>query len=115
METDTAQNFPFGYMIRAFDPIWVSESLSTCRVLQHSCRDCCHLQFELTGVHGRCWRRQPIVNLPVAIALAPTIANLFGWYQISGAANCVSVTAGALGTAYQAAAALPVALRLIRR
>jgi len=21
METDTAQNFPFGYMIRAFDPI----------------------------------------------------------------------------------------------
>jgi len=44
-------------------------------------------------------------DLPVAIALAPTIANLFGWYQIS-VRLIVYQSRRRLGTAYQAAAGI---------
>jgi len=104
METDTVQNFPFGYMIRAFDRSWCRGIHLSARCCSHGCWNCCHLQltYGVTALLAATANS----DLPVAIAMAPTVANLFGWYQISGAANCVSVTAGVVGTAYQAAAGI---------
>jgi len=105
METDTVQNFPFGYMIRAFDPILGVGEFIYLQGLAGTVAGTAVTYNSLTGVTALL-AATANSDLPVAIALAPTIANLFGWYQISGAANCVSVTAGALGTAYQAAAGI---------
>lgn len=103
METDTVQNFPFGTLVRAYDPIL-------------GFGEFIYLAGVAATVAGSLVNYNPvtgattinlgtaITGLPLAVALAPTVANLFGWYQVSGAANVVVTGSGAVGKVYQVAA-----------
>lgn len=104
-ETDTTQNFPFGTIVRAYDGLLGLGEFIYLQGLAATVAGTAVTYNSLTGVTTLLVATANS-NLPVAISMAPTTAGLFGWYQISGAANCVSVTAGAVGTAYQAAAGI---------
>lgn len=96
METDTVQNFPFGFRVQAVEP-------------QLGFGEMIYLQGVASTVAGSVVNYNPftgattlnvpgaITNLPIAIALAPTVANLFGWYVVAGtcvAANNATAAAG---------------------
>lgn len=96
METDTVQNFPFGYRVRAIDPIL-------------GFGEFIYLQGVASTVAGSVVNYNPftgattlnvpaaITNLPLAIAVAPTVANLFGWYQVAGTAVVANNATAAAG------------------
>lgn len=103
METDTVQNFPFGYMVRGFEPI-------------HGYGEFIYLQGVASTVAGSRVTYVPntgvtalgdatgATSLPVAFALAPTVANLFGWYQVAGVAFAQNNATAVAGTGKIAAA-----------
>jgi hypothetical protein len=96
METDTVQNFPFGFKVRAFDPIL-------------GFGEFIYLQGVASTVAGSVVNYNPftgvttlnvpaaITNLPIAIAVAPCVASLFGWYQVSGVAVVANNATAAAG------------------
>ena len=96
METDTVQNFPFGYRIRAVDPIM-------------GFGEFIYLQGVASTIAGNVVNYNPftgattlnvpttITNLPLAIAVAPTVASLFGWYQVAGSAIVANNATAAAG------------------
>lgn len=96
METDTVQNFPFGYRVRAFDPVM-------------GFGEFIYLQGVASTVAGSCVNYNPftgattlnvpanITNLPIAFAVAPTVASLFGWYQVAGTAIAANNGTAAAG------------------
>lgn len=97
METDTVQNFPFGYIVRAFDPI-------------HGYGEFMYLQGVAATVAGSRVTYVPHTGvttigdatansgLPTAFAVAPCTAGLFGWYQVAGTALAVNNATAAVGT-----------------
>jgi hypothetical protein len=97
METDTVQNFPFGYIVRAFDPI-------------HGYGEFMYLQGVASTVAGSRVTYVPHTGvttlgdatansgLPTAFAVAPCTAGLFGWYQVAGTALAVNNATAAVGT-----------------
>lgn len=103
METDTTQNFPFGTIVRGFDPI-------------HGAGEFIYLLGVASTVAGSRVTYVPhtgvttlgdatgATSLPCAFALAPTVATLYGWYQISGVALAVNNATAVAGTGKIAAA-----------
>lgn len=101
METDTVQNFPLGFMVRGYEPI-------------HGFGEFVYLAGVASTTAGSLVNYNPvtgattinlgtaIAGLPLAFALAPTVAGLFGWYQVSGAAHAVvsAASAAAVGKVY---------------
>lgn len=97
METDTVQNFPFNTVVRAYDPI-------------HGAGEFVYLQGVASTVAGSRVTYVPntgvttlgdatgATGLPCAFAAAPTVAALFGWYQISGTALAVNGGTAVVGT-----------------
>jgi hypothetical protein len=92
METDTVQNFPFGFKVRAFDPI-------------HGYGEFIYLQGVASTVAGSASPtiRHWVTTLdaatandgsPIAFAVAPCVAGLFGWYQVSGTAVAATTHSG---------------------
>lgn len=100
METETVQNFPFGYRVRGFDPI-------------HGFGEFVFLQGVAATAAGTLVNYNPFTgattvntgaaanSTPLAWALAPTVANLFGWYQLAGVALAINNGTAAAGPAYQ--------------
>lgn len=100
METETTQFFPFGYRCQGFDPI-------------HGFGEFIYLQGIAATAAGTLVNYNPLTgattvntgavanSTPLAWALAPTVANLFGWYQISGSALAINNGTAAAGPAYQ--------------
>lgn len=96
METDTVQNFTFGTRVRAFDPLM-------------GFGEFIYLQGVASTVAGSVVNYNPftgattlnvpadITNLPIAIAVAPTVASLFGWYQVAGTAVVANNATAAAG------------------
>lgn len=105
METDTVQSFPFGFVVRAYEPLLGAGEFIYLQGLAATVAGTVVSYNPVTGVTALLVATSNS-DLPIAIALAPTTAGLFGWYQISGSANVVTVGGGALGTPYQAAAGL---------
>lgn len=103
METETVQNFPFGYRVQGFDPIhgfgefiFLQGVASTVAGTLVSYSALTGATVINTGAAGN--------DVPFAFALAPTVANLFGWYQIAGVALAVNNGTAAAGAAYQVSA-----------
>jgi hypothetical protein len=102
METDTVQNFPFGYRVRAFEP-----------VLGYG--EFVYLQGVASTVAGSAVTYNPFTGVttldaatandgsPLAFALAPCTAGLFGWYQVSGTALAANNATAATGNAFRKA------------
>lgn len=100
METDTTQNFPFGYRCQAYDNLM-------------GFGEFIYLQGVASTVAGSLVNYNPFtgastLNVPsdfnavsLAVAVAPTVANLFGWYQIAGTAIAVNNATAAAGSAFQ--------------
>jgi hypothetical protein len=100
METDTVQNLPFGTIIRAYDPI---HGMGEFIYLQGVASTVAGSLINYNAFTGATTLNVPAANaaLPLAVALAPTVANLFGWYQISGNALVVNNATAAVGNAFQ--------------
>jgi hypothetical protein len=104
METDTVQNFPFGYRVRGYDPI-------------HGFGEFIYLQGVASTVAGDLVTYNPLTGVttrgaatandssPIAFALAPCVASLFGWYQIAGVALANNNATAAVGNAFTKATA----------
>jgi len=99
METDTVQNFPFGTIMRAFDPI---HGFGEFIYLQGIAATVAGSLVNYNSVSGATTINlgTAIAGLPLAFALAPTVANLFGWYQISGGALAAVTGSAAVGKVY---------------
>lgn len=105
METDTVQSFPFGFKVRAYEPI-------------HGAGDFIYLQGVASTVAGSAVTYNPLTGVttldaatandasPIAFALAPTVASLFGWYQIGGVAAAQNNGTAAAGNAFRKATGL---------
>lgn len=103
METDTTQNFPFMTTVRGYDPI-------------HGFGEFVYLQGVASTVAGSRVTFVPHTgvttlgdaaantSLPLGFALAPTVASLFGWYQVAGTALAVNGGTAVVGTGKIAAA-----------
>jgi len=85
METDTVQNFPFGTIMRAFDRFTDLVSSYICKGIAATVAGSLVNYNSVSGA-TTINLGTAIAGLPLAFALAPTVANLFGWYQISGGA-----------------------------
>lgn len=96
METDTVQNFPYGYKVRAFDPILGFGEFIYLQGVASTIAGSVVNYNPLTGVTTL---NVPaaITNLPIAIAVAPCVASLFGWYQVSGVAIVANNATAAAG------------------
>lgn len=107
METDTTQNFPFGTTVRAYDPI---HGFGEFMYLQGVAATVAGSLVNYNSVSGATTINlgTAIAGLPLAFALAPTVANLFGWYQISGGALAAVTGAAAVGKVYAVSAAANV-------
>lgn len=104
METDTVQNFPFGFRVRAFDPI-------------HGFGEFIYLTGVASTVPGDLVTYNPLTGVttrgaatandssPIAFAVSPCVANLFGWYQIAGTALANNNATAAAGNAFTKATA----------
>jgi hypothetical protein len=102
METDTTQNFPFGFKVRAFDPIL-------------GFGEFVYLQGVASTVAGSAVTFNPFTGVttldaatandgsPIAFAVAPCVAGLFGWYQVSGTAVAANNGTAAAGNAFRKA------------
>ena len=102
METDNVQNFPFGFRVRGFDPL-----------LGYG--EFIYLQGVASTVAGSVVTYNPFTGVttldaatandgsPLAIALAPTVAGLFGWYQVAGTAIVSNNATAAAGNAFRKA------------
>lgn len=102
METETVQNFPFGYRVRGYDPL-----------LGYG--EFVYLQGVASTVAGSAVTFNPFTGVttldaatandgsPIAFALAPTVASLFGWYQVSGTAVAANNGTAAAGNAFRKA------------
>lgn len=102
METDTVQNWPFGAIVRAYDPIHGYGEFTYLQGVASTLAGSVVTYNQLTGVTTLA-AATANASLPVAIALAPTVANLFGWYQISGVALAINNATAAAGNAFQKA------------
>jgi hypothetical protein len=99
-ETDTVQNFPFGFRIRAYEPLLGAGEFI-------------YLQGIGSTVAGSLVNYNPFTGastlnvpsdfnaVPLAVAMAPTVANLFGWYQMAGTMTAVNNATAAAGSAFQ--------------
>lgn len=106
-ETDTTQNFPFGTTVRAYEPVQgAGEFIYLQGVASTVVGDLVNYNA-FTGVTTRNIGTA-ITALPLAFAMAPTVANLFGWYQISGVAVAANNGTAAAGKAYQVSAAVQI-------
>lgn len=104
METDTTQNFPFGTLVRGYDPIHgAGEFIYLLGVASTVAGDLVTYN-SLTGVTTRGAATANDAS-PIAFALAPTVAALYGWYQISGAAYANNNGTAAAGNAFTKATA----------
>ena len=102
METDTVQSFPFGFKIRAFEPVL-------------GFGEFVYLQGVASTVAGSTVTYNPFTGVttldaatandgsPIAVALAPTVAGLFGWYQVSGTTLVANNATAAVGNAFRKA------------
>lgn len=102
METDTVQTFPFGYRVRAYEP-----------VLGYG--EFIYLLGVASTVAGSAVTYNPFTGVttldaatandssPIAFALAPTVAGLYGWYQVSGTALAANNATAATGNAFRKA------------
>lgn len=102
METDTVQNLPFGTIVRGYDPLLGAGEFI-------------YLQGVASTVAGSAVTYNPFTGVttldaatandgsPIAFALAPTVASLFGWYQISGTAVAANNATAAAGNAFRKA------------
>ncbi|MGC3959567.1 MAG: hypothetical protein QM813_16955 [Verrucomicrobiota bacterium] len=102
METDTVQNLPFGTVVNGFDPILGAGQFI-------------YLQGVASTVAGSSVTYNPFTGVttldaatandasPIAFALAPTVASLYGWYQISGTAVAANNGTAATGNAFRKA------------
>lgn len=99
-ETETTQFWPFGFRIRGYDNLLgYGEFL--------------YLQGVASTVVGNLVNYDPFTGLttrnvpaafnavPFAVAMAPTVANLFGWYQVSGTMTVLNNATAAAGSAFQ--------------
>jgi hypothetical protein len=102
METDTTQNFPFGFRVRAVDPIL-------------GFGEFIYLAGVASTVAGSVVNYNPFtgattLNVPAAATDAlrlrlrwlPRVANLFGWYQVAGVAVVANNATAAAGNAVPA-------------
>lgn len=102
METETVQNFPYGYKVRAFDNLL-------------GFGEFIYLQGVASTVAGSAVTYNPFTGVttldaatandgsPIAFAVAPTVAALFGWYQVSGTAIAANNATAAAGNAFRKA------------
>lgn len=99
METDTTQNFPFGFRVRAVDPLM---GFGEFIYLQGVASTVAGSVVNYNPFTGTTTLNVPAVltNLPIAFAVAPTVASLFGWYQVAGTAIAVNNATAAAGKPY---------------
>ena len=102
MEIDTAQSFPFGFKVRAYDPI-------------QGFGEFVYLQGVASTVAGSAVTYNPFTGVttldaatandgsPIAFAVGPCVASSFGWYQVSGTAVAVNNGTAAAGNAFRKA------------
>lgn len=102
METDNAQTFPFGFRVRAFD-----------NILGYG--EFVYLQGVASTVAGSAVTYNPFTGVttldaatandasPIAFAVAPCVAGLFGWYQVAGVAVAANNGTAAAGNAFRKA------------
>lgn len=102
MEVDTAQNFPFGTIVRAYDPIHGFGEFTYLQGVAATIAGSLVTYNQLTGVTTLA-AATANSSLPVAVAVAPCVANQFGWYQISGVAFASNNATAAAGNAFQKA------------
>lgn len=102
METDTVQTFPYGFKVRAFDPLL-------------GFGEFIYLQGVAATVAGSAVTYNPFTGVttldaatandgsPIAFAVAPCVAGLFGWYQVGGVAVANNNATAAAGNAFRKA------------
>lgn len=96
METDTVQNWPYGFRLRAIDPIL---GFGEFIYLQGVASTVAGSVVNYNAFTGVTTLNVPaaITNLPIAIAVAPCVAGLFGWYQVAGTALVANNATAAAG------------------
>jgi len=103
METDTVQNFVFGSgPVRAYDPLLGFGEFIYLQGVASTIAGSLVTYNPFTGVTTLA-AATANSSLPIAVALAPTVAGLFGWYQISGVAVVSNNATAAAGNAFQKA------------
>lgn len=100
METETVQNFPFGYRVKASDPIL---GFGEFIYLQGVASTVAGSLVNYNPFTGATTLNVPAANagVPLAVAVAPTVANLFGWYQVAGTALVANNGTAAAGNVFQ--------------
>lgn len=96
METDTVQNWPYGFRLRAIDPIL---GFGEFIYLQGVASTVAGSVVNYNAFTGVTTLNVPaaITNLPIAVAVAPCVAGLFGWYQVAGTALVANNATAAAG------------------
>lgn len=96
METDTVQNWPYGFRLRAIDPIL---GFGEFIYLQGVASTVAGSVVNYNAFTGVTTLNVPaaITNLPIAFAVAPCVAGLFGWYQVAGTALVANNATAAAG------------------
>jgi len=99
METDTVQNFPFGTRVRAFDPLLGYGEFIYLQGVASTVAGSVVTYNAFTGVTTLGAATANDAS-PIAIAVAPCVASLFGWYQIAGVAVAANNGTAAAGNAF---------------
>jgi hypothetical protein len=99
METDTVQNFPFGFRVRAFDPLLGFGEFIYLQGVASTVAGSCVTYNAFTGVTTLGAATANDAS-PIAFAVAPCVANLFGWYQIAGTAVAANNGTAAAGNVF---------------
>lgn len=102
METDTVQNFPFGYKVKAFDPIQGYGEFIYLQGVASTIAGSAVTYNQLTGV-TTLDAATANDGSPIAFAVAPTVAALFGWYQVGGVVLASNNATAAAGNAFRKA------------
>lgn len=99
METETVQNLPFGTIVRAYENLLGGGEFIFLQGVASTVAGSVVTYNPFTGVTtlGAATAND---SSPIGIALAPTVASLFGWYQIGGVAVAANNGTAATGNAF---------------
>jgi hypothetical protein len=102
METDTVQNLPFGSIVQGWDNILGFGEFIYLSGIASTVAGSIVTYNPFTGVTTLDAATANDAS-PLAVALAPCVASLFGWYQISGTCTVANNATAAAGNAFRKA------------
>jgi hypothetical protein len=102
METETTQYFPFGFRLQGFDPVLGFGEFIYLQGVASTVAGSLVTYNAFTGV-TTLDAATANDGSPLAVAVAPCVANQFGWYQVAGVATVANNATAAAGNAFRKA------------